>query len=143
MFTQHNPFAADYPTNRRGVYQMTRRNRRDPFLTLFDGADPSSTTPVRQETTVPTQALFILNSPFFHEQAGRVASRVLTEPKSIRLDCLFRLVFQRNPTAIDREWSARFLSRYEADSPGEDRQKSCWTALTRVLLGSNEFFYLD
>ncbi len=44
-FTQHNPFIADYDTKKRGVYLMVQRNRRDPFLTLFDGADPNATTP--------------------------------------------------------------------------------------------------
>ena len=46
-FTQHNPFSADYETKKRGVYLMVQRNRRDPFLTLFDGADPNATTPER------------------------------------------------------------------------------------------------
>ncbi|MFO0907333.1 MAG: DUF1553 domain-containing protein [Isosphaeraceae bacterium] len=37
-FTQHNPFAAEYPTSRRSVYVMQKRNRRSRFLALFDGA---------------------------------------------------------------------------------------------------------
>ena len=62
-FTQHNPFSGRYETKRRGVYLMVQRNRRDPFLTLFDGADPNATTPQRQETTVPTQALLCVERP--------------------------------------------------------------------------------
>jgi hypothetical protein len=43
-FTQHNPFKAVYETNRRSVYLMTQRIQRHPFLAIFDGADPSTST---------------------------------------------------------------------------------------------------
>src|SRR5206468_9698451 len=65
-FTQHNPFFAVYETNRRSVYLMNQRLRRHPFLALFDGPDPNASTPRRTETTVPTQALFLMNDPFVH-----------------------------------------------------------------------------
>jgi len=146
-FTQHNPYSADYETSRRGVYLMVRRNRRDPFLALFDGADPNATTPQRQETIVPTQALYVLNAPFFHEQSERIAERLLAEPdETHRLDATFRLVFQRTPTIAERDRARRFLTAYAAELPNAaaaERSRLIWAALARVLLGSNEFIYLD
>ena len=77
-FTQHVPFAGVAETPQRSVYLLTLRNRRHPFLGLFDGADPNATTPQRQVTTVPTQSLYFLNDPFFHQQAAYVAQEVLS-----------------------------------------------------------------
>ncbi len=53
---------------------MQKRNRRR-FFALFDGADPNASTPLRDVTTVPTQALFFLNDPFLHERAAKFAAR--------------------------------------------------------------------
>jgi hypothetical protein len=114
-YTQHVPFSTFYDSDKRSVYLVTLRNRRHPFLGLFDGADPNATTPQRQDTTVPTQALYFLNDPFFHAQAEKVARRALEkDDDAARLDELFRLVFQRAPTAKDREVATAFLARYMA-----------------------------
>ncbi len=143
-FTQHNPFAADYLTPKRSVYLMVKRNRRDRFLGLFDGADPNASTPARQETTVPTQALFFLNSGFFHEQAEALAKRVLARKGEDPIDYAFALLFQRHPTAAERDWAGRFLASYEKEFGGSATgHAQAWAALARVLMSSNEFLYLD
>ncbi len=114
-FTQHVPFSTFYDSDKRSVYLISLRNRRHPFLGLFDGADPNATTPVRQDTTVPTQALYFLNDPFFHAQAEKLATRALALPNdSARLDELFRLALQRLPTISDRKLAKTFLSQYTA-----------------------------
>ena len=145
-YSQHVPFSTFYDSDKRSVYLISLRNRRHPFLGLFDGADPNATTPQRQDTTVPTQALYFLNDPFFHAQADKVAGLALAKPEAARLDELFRLAFQRAPSAKDREIATAFLTRYTAaltDTPPADRPKAAWTALSRILLASNEFLYLD
>ena len=78
-FTQHNPFKAVYESKHRSVYLMTQRIQRHPFLSIFDGADPSVSTPVRGGSTTPLQALFLLNDPLVHEQAERFAARIERE----------------------------------------------------------------
>ncbi len=145
-FTQHNPFSTFYDTDKRSVYLVTLRNRRHPFLGLFDGADPNATTPVRQTTTVPTQSLFFMNDPFFHKQAERLADRALAGEDAVRLNTLYRIVFQRPPSDVDRQTAAVFLARYEvelADRRPAERARESWSALARVLLSSNEFLHLD
>jgi len=146
-FTQHKPFSADFQTKRRGVYQMVQRNRRDPFLSLFDGADPNASTPQRQETIVPTQALYILNARFFHEQSGHLADRLLAEPDPPnRIRAAFRLAFQRSPTFEESDRASHFLASYATllrDAQADQRRRLAWAAFARVLLGSNEFIYLD
>lgn len=137
-FTQHHPFNAVYETNKRSAFMMVQRQRRHPFLALFDGADPNASTPLRQSTTVPTQALYFINDPFFHAQAGALATVLLTTPKEKdRLSQAYRKLFQRDPTRAERDRAERFLNNY----PGSAEEQ--WSALARVLLASNEFLYVE
>ena len=145
-YTQHAPFATFFETDRRSVYLVSVRNRRHPFLGLFDGADPNASTPARQTTTVPTQALYFLNDPFFHAQADRVAARVLAGPEAERLDALFRTTLRRPPTDADRHFAGAFLPKYFtglSDVPPSGRPRAAWAALARVLLASNEFLFVE
>jgi len=136
-YTQHNPFAAVYDTNRRSVYLMTQRIKRHPFLTLFDGPDPNASTPIRQTTTVPTQALFFLNDPFVHGRADRLSYTLMTLPDDrSRVDWVCRLLYGRPAREIDVERTTRFLA-----NAGDVR--TAWVARLRVLFASNEFIYVD
>ncbi len=143
-FTQHVPFGTFYDTDKRSVYLIQVRNRRHPFLGLFDGADPNATTPQRQTTTVPTQALYFLNDPFFHSQAAKVAEGVRAKPDAERVNELFGRVLQRPPTDKDREFADAFLIRYRKALDGKpDADATAWSALARVLLASNEFLFVE
>jgi len=136
-FSQHAPFTAQYETNRRSAFLMVQRQRRHPFLALFDGADPNASTAARQTTTVPTQALYFMNDPFFQQQATGAVTLWLDLPAEQRIGTCFQRIFQRDPTADERARVDRFL----ADYPGEPGER--WAALARVLLASNEFLHVD
>ena len=137
-FTQHGPFVAVYDSSRRSAYLMVQRQRRHPYLALFDGADPNASTPARQTTTMPTQALYFLNDPFFHTQAAKVIERIGTAgTDDARIAGLHRLLLQRAPRATEIERSRRLLATH----PGSPAER--WQALARVLMASNEFLYLD
>src|SRR5262249_17674396 len=79
-FTIHHPFHALYDSNYRSIYLMVQRNRRHPFLAMFDAADPNLSVAERLPTTTPMQALFLMNAPFVHEQADSFARRLLAAP---------------------------------------------------------------
>ncbi len=113
-FTQHAPFYAVYPSDRRSVYLMTQRMRRHPFLALFDGPDTNASTAKRSVTTVPTQALFFLNDPFVHEQADGLARRLLaaTQDDQERIRLGYRLTLGREPLDDEIEKRKAFLARY-------------------------------
>ncbi len=137
-FSQHAPFVAVYDTPRRSGYLMVQRQRRHPFLALFDGADPNASTPKRQTTTMPTQALYFLNDPFFHAQSAKVVERVGADGEAAAgIGRLYRLLFQRDPLPAEVDRAGKLLVAY----PGEPAER--WGALARVLLASNEFLYLD
>src|SRR4029077_9668911 len=78
-WTQHAPFIAVYETRKRSVYLMQQRLRKNPYLALFDGADPSSSTGVRLPSTTPLQALFAMNDPLAHAASAKFAARVISQ----------------------------------------------------------------
>ncbi len=149
-FTQHNPFSAVYETNRRSVYLMSQRLRRHPFLALFDGADTNASTPKRTTTTVPTQALFLMNDPFVHTQSEGMARRLLASAgtEEARLRLAYRLAYGREPNAGETQRAEEFLLRYRkalqaAGVPASQHEVMTWAAHARSLLASNEFLFVD
>lgn len=144
-FTQHGPFNAVYDTNRRAVYLMVQRIKRHPFLGLFDGADPSASTPTRTISTVPTQALFFLNDPFVHDQANKFATRLMAhssvECERIELAC--RLLYARSATDEDCAAAREFMTTYSQSLGANESEQTRWSAYCRVLLSSNEFLHVE
>ena len=147
-YSQHEPFAEFFESKKRSVYLITLRLRRHPMLGLFDGADPNAASAGREVSTVPTQALYFLNDPFFHDCAAAFARRVtsVSDDDRERLDAACRLALQRPATAAEQERAATFLARVGgqlSDLPEGARRAAAWAALARVLLGGNEFLHLD
>ena len=146
-FTQHAPFTAVYDTNQRSVYLMVQRLKRHPFLALFDGADPNTSTGERIDTTVPTQALYFMNDPFVHARSESLAQKLMPlADDAARLDRAYRLCFGRSPTLDEHRAAGEFLTTYQqdlGDMPAEQRPTAAWAAYLRVLFGSNEMVYVD
>jgi hypothetical protein len=149
-WTQHNAFKEVYPSLHRSVYVMTQRLQRHPFLGLFDAPDANTSTDLRTSSTVPPQALFLMNNPFVAEQAMALARRLLTEapdtPTCIDRAC--RLTRARPATEAEQERAARYLDSCraklaEAGVPPERREVEARASYARVLFCSNEFVYLD
>ncbi len=137
-FSQHAPFNAVYDSVHRSAFLMVQRQRRHPYLALFDGADPNSSTAQRQTTTVPTQALYFLNDPFFHQQAQRIAERSdLPTDDAAAVVQFYELLLQRRPDADERQIAADFLAGY----PGSVAERRA--AWVRVMMSSSEFVYVD
>ena len=148
-FTIHNPFHAVYESNHRSIYLMVQRNRRHPYLALFDAADPNQSIASRQPTTTPTQALYLMNSPFVHEMSEGFARRVvsLTGDEQLRAQWAFETAHGQIPEdGVVREALA-FISAYReklaSKDPSVEQDIASWAALARVLLTSNAFLYVD
>ncbi|MEM8946865.1 MAG: DUF1553 domain-containing protein [Planctomycetota bacterium] len=105
---------------RRSVYLPVIRNGRPEFAALFDSPTAHESTSVRSETTVPTQALMLVNGPFVRQRAETLAEEILstsehsTESESTRvcLDRMYKLVLGRPPTAEEATEAIDFLKRY-------------------------------
>jgi hypothetical protein len=147
-YSQHNPFSAVYDTKQRSVYLMTQRLRRHPFLALFDGADTNASTPQRIPTTVPTQALFLMNDPFVHEQASAFAGRILAlaQDERDRIRMAYEIALARPPDAVEYVEVGRFLKAYRERRKGvasDVAQRESWAAFARTLLARNEFLFVQ
>jgi hypothetical protein len=152
-YTQHTPFLgadAAYATKKRSVYLMQQRIRRQPFLELFDGADPNAETGVRPLTTTALQALYVMNDPFFHEQADALALRVGMSFGSDqeRLSYAYKLLFGRAATSEELRDGRQYLTAARqalaaTPVPESDRSRGAWSSLMRVLMAGNEFLTLD
>jgi mono/diheme cytochrome c family protein len=149
-YTIHRPFHEVYDSKHRSVYLMLQRNRRHPFLALFDAADPNASVAQRLPTTTPTQSLYLLNSPFVLEQARAFAKRLLAapgdDPERIRL--AFEAAHTRVPSAAETADLLAFLSAYNQrlaalPQPPAELQLTAWSGLARVLLTGNAFLYID
>jgi hypothetical protein len=149
-FTQHSPFGAVYENKRRTVYLMVQRLKRHPFLALFDGPDPNASTPERVDTTVPTQALLMMNNAFVHEQSLGLARQLmeLNLDDKGRVRQAFELALARPPGPGEQEDAVGFLRLYREKLAGvenaeAERDGPVWAAFARTLFARNEFIYVD
>ena len=73
------PVSPTEEANRRSVYVHVKRSLQVPILVAHDQADTDNSCPVRYTTTVPTQALGLLNGEFSNENAAAFAARLEKE----------------------------------------------------------------
>jgi hypothetical protein len=141
-------------TGRRTVYGFIDRQNLPGVFRAFDFPNPDASAAQRFATTVPQQALFLLNSPFALEMARALAARVeaAAAPGPARLDALFRFVHQRVPDAAERGWAEQFLAAGDsaagepavaAEVQTERPPLSRLAQLAQVLLLANETAFVD
>jgi len=128
--------------HRRSVYVKLKRSLVPPMFREFDFADTDNSCPDRFTTTVPTQALAMLNSEFVHRRADALAGRIAVgADDAARVRLAFDHVLSRLPSDAELARSLRFL-REQREVHGLDGRE----ALARFCLGVlnfNEFLYLD
>ena len=111
---------------RRSVYAMVDRGNLEETMFHFDFANPDLPTGKRQETTVPLQALFLMNSPLVIEQVKRLCNEIAfrkKEDSNDRIDYLYERIYQRKPNSEERRVVHQFLN----ESPDDTE-----TALDRI-----------
>jgi hypothetical protein len=127
---------------KRTVYGFVDRQNLDPVYRTFDFASPDTTSPKRFVTTVPQQALFLMNSPFVQEQARRLAAGVegpdASSDPAETVRRLYRRVLGRSPDEREVAMAATFLGR-----PAEPGSLRPVEQLAQVLLLTNEFLFVD
>ncbi|MFN9201396.1 MAG: DUF1553 domain-containing protein, partial [Planctomycetaceae bacterium] len=117
---------------------------------VFDFTQPGEFAGRRSTTTVPTQALFLMNGPLLKNRAREVAQRVLreaaTEPE--RLLHLWRLVLGREVSDEEQAGARQLLEQLRPELAGggelapPEIELRTWAELCHALLASNEFLML-
>jgi hypothetical protein len=103
--------AEPYPT-RRSVYAYIDRTRLPSMFQAFDFVNPDLTTGKRNETIVPQQALFMMNSPLVVEQARNLTLRADFKAQTKaedRVKLLYRLIYQRVPSEIETKLALDYI----------------------------------
>ena len=132
---------------KRSIYLPIVRNMLPDVLALFDAADPNGVTAQRNETTVASQSLFLLNSPFVREQSLAFAERLLSDSSHTdeqKIDLAHRLAFGRTASAEEQSAAKEYLAAYlKAISKSNNPQLAAWQSYCQTLLCSNEFMYVE
>ena len=108
--------AADHSTYR-SIYLPLLRGETPRSLAAFNPVIQTLVTGKRDATTVPAQALFMLNSAFVREQSIFLADRLLAEgaiSNAERIRHAYELVLSRDPSPQESAKIRVFLSRYES-----------------------------
>jgi hypothetical protein len=105
---------------RRTVYGTVDRLNLANLYKTFDFAVPDMHSPGRFVTTIPQQALFMMNSPFIQEQAGRLAGlpevQREQDPQK-RVQAIYRRVFGREATAKELALGVAYVSTATTPAP--------------------------
>lgn len=150
----------DENSRRRTVYAKIDRGNLPEVFNHFDFANPDMTSGKRYDTTVPQQALFMMNSPLVVELAKNLVRRkdfeALDTPEA-RINLLHELIFQRPADNKDHELGMAFI-RDAAESTGADVVKvafkkgdknsqraplGAWEQYAHALLQTNEASFIN
>lgn len=150
---------------RRSLYVQARRSRPLAVLDAFDWPRMTPNCEARRASTVAPQSLLLLNSDFTLTSAERFARRVESEAGPEATDQILRawqLAYGRLPDDSERASALAFLedqtALFRAAAAGEGEPSKSKPAdapppptpaqraletLCQMLLGSNEFLYVD
>ena len=132
------------PSNwRRSVYSYWKRGLKYPMFEVLDQPDLNVTCEKRNVTTVPTQALTLLNNEFVLLQAGHLAERALREAgsdPSKQIGQLYRIALSRAPTEKEL---ASYLTFFQKQRAYHHADLPALTDVAHVVLNANEFVYIN
>ena len=127
-----------FATKRRSVYVPVFRNTLLDLFEVFDFADPNLVVGLRNTSAVPTQALFMMNSPFVAEQSEKTADRLVQQAAkqntTLQVDAVYRTVLGRAPSAREEA-----ITRKHVAAPVTSAK---WADVVQALFGSVDFRYL-
>jgi hypothetical protein len=135
-------------TQRRSVYLRVKRSELIPLMTTFDAPEPTQSIGERVSTTVPTQALAMLNSPLVRQQAEKLAKRIAPSPETplpTAIEAAYRITFARRPTDTEQQQMQAFIESQRASMGGVNpaNTEKALVEFCHVLLCLNEFVYID
>jgi len=145
--TMYGPSATDNSL-RRSVYLRVKRSELIPLMTTFDAPEPTQSIGERVTTTVPTQALVMLNSPLVRQQAEKLAKRIAptsNTPVKESIQTAYRIAFSRLPDDHELEEMRKFMDAQQKimGAANSVNQEKALIEFCHTLLCLNEFVYID
>jgi hypothetical protein len=123
---------------RRTLYAYLDRLNVPGLYRTFDFPSPDASSPQRDATTVPQQALFLMNHPFVIDCAKRTLHRpeIAAQPDvPARVQRLYALLYGRAPMPEEVALAQEFLR--------DPQTEKVWTEYVQGLLLANEFVFVD
>ena len=129
--------------NRRAVYIAVKRSIQLPLLAAYDAPQRDATCPTRFATTVPTQALTMLNSERVNNAAKEFAARLLNSHGDLNSQIIaaFKQALGRAPSV--KEKVALLELSDDLDKIYSVSRSNFLERICLVLLNLNETIYLD
>ena len=152
------PLVSEPFSTRRSIYGFIDRQNLPGLFRTFDFVAPDSSAPQRIQTTVPQQALYLLNSPFMRQQTTATAARVLSLKDGSNpitseqlIDALYQTVLSRSAAPDEVELGRLYLSQTSLGEVLPSRSAAgdpsvafdSWHEYVQALLLSNEFCFVD
>ncbi len=133
--------------SRRSIYGFIDRYHLATTFVSFDVPHPDHHAPKRIETTVPQQALFLLNSPLLIRRAESLANdpafQKLTDDPS-RIAWIYGKIHQRTPTQAETTDALEWLAAIDpSDYSSDAKSASPYADFIQMLWASNEFNFID
>ena len=132
-------------TTRRTLYGLVDRRELPELFRTFDFANPDMTSSQRYTTTVPQQALFMMNSTLVIEQAKNLAHRSELDKLSDsaeKVRQLYRLALQRPPSADELKLALEYVTK-QSERTGGKTTMDAWEKFAQALLQTNELIYVN
>ena len=129
---------ADPAATCRTLYAKIDRLNLPGVFRTFDFPNPDASSPERSLTTIPQQALFLMNNPLVQSCAKQMLARpdVASLSDEQRVARLFQLAFGRDPSPDESQLSQEMLN--DAMS-----RPTVWEEFAQGLLLGNEFVFID
>lgn len=129
-------------SNRRSIYGIVDRQYVPPTFTVFDFPHPDVHSSQRNETLVPQQALFFLNSPFVGNRARALVKRAGDAAPEENVKLFHHWLYQREAQPPEVARALQFIAAAGTETVAAG-QLTPWEQYVQVLILADEFTYLE
>ncbi|MDC3225068.1 DUF1553 domain-containing protein, partial [Mariniblastus sp.] len=142
----------EFDTVRRSVYVPSFRNSMLPLFEVFDFANPNLVTGDRNTSTLPTQALFLMNDPEVIRSSTKMADKLLAmaEIDDVeRVRVAYLSAIGRQPTPAEIQAVEEYLRQEISGSHGgpdlseDEIRRGAWARFCHALFASLDFRYVE
>ncbi len=106
---------------KRAIYKPVKRNALDPLLAAFDFPDRVESQGTRHRTTTSPQSLLMMNDPWLHERAGKLATNVGVSSLDGLVQAAYQRLYFREPSRDELDQAAKFVELYESSTETPQR----------------------
>ena len=136
-----DPAAAD-GFHKRSLFEKIDRNKLPEMFDIFDFPNPNLVSGNRNASTVPTQALFMMNNDFVLAESKAAADRILAAEnldEAQRLDFAYKTTLGRSPRPAEKALALAYLR----EQIEETNKQEAWSGLLHGLFACLDFRYLN